>query len=485
MAKWFSKQALIFQIGVVVILGFILSLLLFFYLLSSERAESLNSLSSTSAVQRVISVSETLDKTPENLHENIIRISSTPDLSLSISVRPNVVTSSNNSSEEQQLLSIFSSANLVQAHVSLVTSQRAILGMDDMDDMDDMHNGMMQNGMMQNGMTHSTMMQQMAMQRFDYIATIDGSVRLPSGKWLNFSSGVREEATEWSSALLLSLLAVAAIVVLLSLWTIKHALKPIAELADAAKKFGIGKELVPLDEKGASDLLPTIIAFNEMQQQLTSYINDRTKLLAAISHDLRTPLTSLRLRLEFIEESEDKQQMLITLQLMEKMLNATMSFAKLQSELEARQRTNINALFQTIVDEYADKGVTVIYDRSHHDPVSCPPVSIRRMIENLVNNSIQYASGDETAIVIDVEISGEMMIISVADNGPGIAEDKMGEAIKPFVRLDSARDTTSSNVGLGLSITQSIAQSYGGTLSLQQNIPTGLRVIIELPILTD
>jgi len=474
MAKWFSKQALIFQIGVVVILGFILSLLLFFYLLSSERAESLNSLSSTSAVQRVISVSETLDKTPENLHENIIRISSTPDLSLSISVRPNVVTSSNNSSEEQQLLSIFSSANLDQAHVSLVTSQRAIL------DMDDMHSAMMQNGM-----THGTMMQQMDMQRFGYIATIDGSVRLPSGKWLNFSSGITEEATEWSSTLLLSLLAVAAIVVLLSLWTIKHALKPITELADAAKKFGIGKELVPLDEKGASDLLPTIIAFNEMQQQLTSYINDRTKLLAAISHDLRTPLTSLRLRLEFIEESEDKQQMLITLQLMEKMLNATMSFAKLQSELEARQRTNINALFQTIVDEYADKGVTVIYDRSHHDPVSCPPVSIRRMIENLVNNSIQYASGDETAIVIDVEISGEMMIISVADNGPGIAEDKMGEAIKPFVRLDSARDTTSSNVGLGLSITQSIAQSYGGTLSLQQNIPTGLRVIIELPILTD
>jgi signal transduction histidine kinase len=469
---------LIFQIGIVIILGFILSLWLFFYLLSSERAESLNYLSSTSAVQRVISVSEALDKTPEALHENIIRISTTPDLSLSISVRPNVVTTSNSSSEEKQLLSLFRSANLNQAHVSLVTSQRAIL------DMEDMHNSMMRNGMMRNSMMRNDMMKQMSMRRFGYIATIDGSVRLPSGEWLNFSSGVREEATEWSFALLFSLFAVATIVVLLSLWIIKQALKPIAALADAAKKFGIEKELVPLDEKGASDLLPTIAAFNEMQRKLTSYINDRTKLLAAISHDLKTPLTSLRLRLEFIEESEDKQQMLNTLQLMEKMLNATMSFAKQQNELEARQLTNINTLFQTIVDEYAEKGVSVIYESSHEDPISCPPVSIRRMVENLVNNSIQYAGGYESVICIDVELSGEMMIISVTDEGPGIEEDKFEEVIKPFVRLDSARDTTSSNVGLGLSITQSIAQSYGGKLSLQQNTPTGLRAIIELPVLS-
>ncbi len=165
--------------------------------------------------------------------------------------------------------------------------------------------------------------------------------------------------------------------------------------------------------------------------------------------------------------------MLKSVAIMEKMLKATMSFAKEDHHLEERQSTDINSLLQTIVDEYADKGITVEYQERANLIESIPPVTVRRMVENLINNSVQYG-GDSCDIFLSVTKQSRWLEFSIADNGIGVDGAKIEEMMKPFSRLDSARDTESSNVGLGLSITKALANNYGGDLVLRNNQPRGL-----------
>jgi signal transduction histidine kinase len=457
MTNWYQSLKLIHQIGLVILLGFGLSFFLSIYLLSSEKSENLSFLSSSGAIQRVISVTDILAQTPTELHSSILHASQSTDLSLSISRRPQVDEPARHSTEELLLMRRLNQAGLEQVHLALVKRERPILNMSDM------HDAMM------TGMS----MREMHSSRTSYVATIDGSVKLGAATWLNFSSGIQQNTTHWSTGIILSIVSVMVITVGGCILVIHKALTPIRTLGTSARQFAQNRQVSPIENQGPVDLLPTITAFNEMQTQLADYIQERSKLLAAISHDLRTPLTSLRLRLEFIEESEDKQQMLRTLTIMDKMLSSTMRFAKDDSQLETRQRTNINSLMQAIVDEYSDKNVHIEYQDTEVLVETVPPLSIRRMIENLVNNSVQYG-GEKNTIELKAQKQGGFLKIEVSDTGIGIEEEKLQDVVKPFTRLDSARGTSGSNVGLGLSITSTLASAYGGKLVLQKNTPSGL-----------
>ncbi len=457
MIKSIKRIGLIYQIGLVVLVGFAISFLLSMHLLSSEKSKSLSFLSSTGAIQRVLSVIDILGQTPKELHNSIIRASSGSDLSLSLTTTPNVTIMQGDTREIAILSERLKSAGINTANLSLVKHSRPILNMNDM------HNAMM------SGMS----MQDMRDTGMSYVATIDGSVQLRDNSWLNFSSGIQEDITHWSASVLTALTLVMLVTLSLSLFIIHRSLRPIRILGKAATEFAINKKVTVVSDKCPSDLHPTISAFNKMQVDISEFIEERTRLLAAISHDLRTPLTSLRLRLEFIDDTENKTQMLKSVSIMEKMLKATMSFAKEDNQREQRQSTDINSLLQTIVDEYADKGIPIEYKDNINLVESVPPVTIRRMIENLVNNSVQYG-GDSCEITLSVIKRTRLLEFSVADNGVGIDSAKIEEMMKPFSRMDSARDTEGSNVGLGLSITKALANNFGGDLVLKGNHPTGL-----------
>ncbi len=457
MNKSIRRLGLIYQIGLVVLVGFIISFLLSIHLLSSDKSRSLSYLSSTGAIQRVMSVVDILGQTSIELHQSIINASSSTDLSLSITETPHVTRRRGDEQELKILAEQLKTAGIETANLSLVKQSRPIL------DMSAMHNAMM------SGMP----MQSMRALGMGYIATIDGSVQLSDNRWLNFSSGIQENITGWSPGVIMALSVVMLITLALSFYIIHRSLKPIRVLGKAATKFAINKKVTVINDKCPSDLHPTINAFNQMQVDISQFIQERTRLLAAISHDLRTPLTSLRLRLEFIDDSEDKQQMLKSVSVMEKMLKATMTFAKEGEQSEERQYTDINSLLQTIVDEYDDKGIIVNYSGGASFIESIPPVTVRRMIENLVNNSSQYG-GDKCEIFLEVNRHSRFLEFSVSDTGVGVDSSKIAEIMKPFSRLDSARDTESSNVGLGLSITKALANNFGGDLVLCNNLPTGL-----------
>ncbi|MDW6005121.1 HAMP domain-containing sensor histidine kinase [Vibrio mangrovi] len=461
MIQWYQRQKLIHQIGWIIFIGFCVSGLLSLYLLSSEKSKNLSYLSTSGAIQRVISVVDILSQTPPELHSSILRASSSSDLSLAIATSPRIESTAQNQ-ELNRLRRQMASAGIQEVNLSLIQQPRSILIMSG-NNMDNMHNAMMSGRMQRNQPNHHR----------GYLATIDGSVRLQNGSWLNFSSGVQKEIIHWSSSVLLSLTLVMLGTILISLLIVRRALKPIRDLGTAAETFAQKKQVTPVNTDGPQDLYPTIKAFNEMQSELANYLEERTKLLAAISHDLRTPLTSLRLRLEFIEDSEDKHQMLRTLSVMEKMLQSTLSFAKNDTYREARQPTDIHSLMQTIVDEYMEKNTNIIYQAPANMIENVPPLGLRRMTENLINNSVQYG-GESVTITLSVKTDQQYLTVSVIDTGIGIDATRLTDVLKPFTRLNSARDTDSSNVGLGLSITQSLAKAYGGDLTLTSNKPHGL-----------
>jgi signal transduction histidine kinase len=271
------------------------------------------------------------------------------------------------------------------------------------------------------------------------------------------------------------------------IWVIKRALLPIKALAVSAKRVGTEREFLDMPLKGPSEIIPTIMAFNTMQSQLSSFIDDRTKMLAAISHDLRTPITSLRLRLEFIEEGQDKQQMLATVSQMEAMIKSTLNFAKEDAQKEAKQNVEIVSLLESIIDDYRAQGADIELTSPDKLVFRLWPSAIRRVIENLINNSLRYGTGSDGNVNIIVEClqTQDHLIIKILDQGKGIEEGSLAEVMKPFVRLDKARDTSESSVGLGLAISQSIIQSHGGTLLLSNNKTGGLCVEISLPCMSN
>ncbi|SHO59158.1 HAMP domain-containing sensor histidine kinase [Vibrio quintilis] len=457
MIRWFRHQKLIHQIAVVILAGFCISFLLSFYLLSAEKSERLSRLSASGAVQRVISVVSILSQTPVALHPAMIQASNSSDLHLSVSADPRIQVTRPVSSEATILLNRLEAAGIPEAYLNFIPQARPE------QPVAEGHYGMMAGGRNK----------EFRNRRMRFVATMDGSVRLPEGGWLNFSSGVSPEITHWSASVLITLSLVMAGTVLICLLIIRHALKPVRALEKAAEAFATHKSVTPVSTDCPQDLYPTVQAFNEMQTRLTEYISDRTRLLAAISHDLRTPLTSLRLRLEFIEESEDKQQMLRTLTVMENMLQATMRFARDDGEPEPRCPTEVDTLMQTIVDEYAEKQITIAYQPGGLGVWSVPPLSLRRMTENLVNNAVQYG-GRDCRISLQIRQETHHLAVTVADTGPGIDAAKFDDVMKPFTRLNPARDTQDSSVGLGLSITRSLAIAHGGELRLAGNQPHGL-----------
>jgi signal transduction histidine kinase len=214
-----------------------------------------------------------------------------------------------------------------------------------------------------------------------------------------------------------------------------------------------------------------------MRGQLVRHVEDRTRLLAAISHDLRTPLTRLRLRAEGIGDESEKQKALADLEEMERMIAETLEFARADA-LEAKpERFDIAALVETVVDERADLGRNVAYDGPASFVIEGRAGAMKRAIANLVDNAIAYGGN------ADVRLAAreETIEITVADEGPGIPPDRLEEVFRPFVRLEASRSRETGGAGLGLSVVRDIARAHGGDVILKNRPLRGLEAVLTLP----
>lgn len=303
------------------------------------------------------------------------------------------------------------------------------------------------------------------------------SVRLRDGSWLNIQTENFEGPPPWAGKTLQLLALLLIVLVVSGLLLARRMARPMARLAEAAERFGLGQSQAPLAEKGPREVRHTIRAFNEMQERLHRHITERSQMLAAVSHDLRTPITTLRLRAEYIEDAEMRDKTLATLAEMEAILSATLSFARDEAADEASRSTDLAAMLQSLVDDHVDLGGEAHYDGPDRLVVTCRPIALKRAINNLIENALKY--GDCAAV--GLSHNKDSVEIRIDDQGPGIPAEQIEQVFAPFFRVESSRSRDTGGSGLGLAVARTIVLAHGGRIELVNRPEGGLRATVLLP----
>lgn len=303
------------------------------------------------------------------------------------------------------------------------------------------------------------------------------SIRLADGAWLDFDGAIPEPPSLWSGEAMMSMLLMAVAVVVFTIWVVRRLTRPMRALAHAAERLGRDVAASPMPEVGPREVRQAARAFNDMQEKLRRLIENRTRMLAAISHDLRTPITLLRLRAELIEGEEDRQKTLATLDEMEKMIAATLAFARDDAETETRKVVDLAALVDAICTDLADAGGEVACEAPEHLAYECAPVAMRRALTNLVDNALKYGKRARVRLAA----ANSHVVVTIEDEGPGIPEDRLEDVFAPFVRVEESRNADTGGVGLGLSVARSVVHAHGGEVSLANRPEGGLLVRLTLP----
>jgi signal transduction histidine kinase len=296
------------------------------------------------------------------------------------------------------------------------------------------------------------------------------SAKIPPDQW---------QRPFWRGPWITTLLFAVISVTLLGLWAARALTAPLSSFAKAAESFSLDGTAAPLPERGPEEIRSVAKALNRMRERITTLIDDRTKMLAAISHDLRTPITRMRLRSEFIEDDAHRGRMLHDLDQMRSMLESVLSFLRNDRKLESMTLVDIASALQLVTDQFGDMGYKVAYDGPEHAMAMVRPDDLHRSITNLTENAVRF--GAEATIRLG--IAPDTMTIDVEDNGPGISDERKDVVLEPFVRGDDARNMDGvAGFGLGLSIARAIVLAHGGELSLNDRQPHGLIVRVQLPL---
>jgi signal transduction histidine kinase len=283
----------------------------------------------------------------------------------------------------------------------------------------------------------------------------------------------------WGAPWLTTLMTAFICVTVLGLWAARALASPLSAFAEAAENFSLDGTSEPLPERGPEEIRQVARALNRMHERIARLMSDRTRMLAAISHDLRTPITRLRLRAEFIEDEGNRKRMLIDLDQMRSMLESVLSLLRNDRKVEAVTLVDIASTLQLIADQFGDMGHVVHYQGPASATAVARPDDLHRGITNLVENAVRF--GAEVTIRLDVDST--RLVIDVEDDGPGISDARKQEMLEPFVRGDDARTMDEqTGFGLGLSIARAIAIAHGGELSLHDREPHGLIVRMQLPV---
>ncbi len=308
-------------------------------------------------------------------------------------------------------------------------------------------------------------------------AKVRVSVALQDGGWIHFVAAAPALSFRWALSKAFWMAAGTVVVLAIVFWASFRMTRPLRRFADAAERIGMDVRSPPLDEAGSRELRNAARAFNRMQERLRHLVDDRTMMLAAISHDLRTVLTRLRLRSEFIADEEQRGKAIADLDDMQSMLDSTLTFARDDAADDARVTIDLAALVRSLCDEFSDVGEQVICDGPDRVPVTCAPRAIRRSVGNVLNNALRY--GREADVGISTGDQG--VTVTVADRGPGIPPHRREDAFRPFHRLDTAHSRDGGGSGLGLAVARSVMRRLGGDIVMSNRQGGGLVVSIFLP----
>jgi signal transduction histidine kinase len=306
-------------------------------------------------------------------------------------------------------------------------------------------------------------------------------LHLPDGRWLQVDASEEQGWTSTSPMDLLFdyvmriyLLRV-VVLVIIALVAVRLAIRPLNALAKAAEALGRDIQRPPLAMDGPTEVRRAAQAFNAMQQRLIANIAERTRFLAAISHDLRSPITRLRLRTEMLDDNRTKERFRSDLEEMEHMVSSTLDFVSSGEINEKRQNIDINALLQSLQADLQDIGEVVTIEGRAKQPLPGYARSLKRCVQNLLENAVRYGS----EVVVRVEDQAASLKIVICDRGPGIPQEQLEQVIEPFYRVEGSRNAETGGYGLGLSIAHTIASAHDGRLSLSNREGGGLEATLE------
>ena len=265
------------------------------------------------------------------------------------------------------------------------------------------------------------------------------------------------------------------VLIIIALIFLKNQTRPLVKLAKAAERFGKGDYVNDFRPSGAQEIRKAAYEFDRMAKRINRHLNQRSEMLSGISHDLRTPLTRLKLQLEMIDQKDLSQKMSKDIDEMEKMLNDYLQFAKTQSQ-ESTSEIKLNDLFKKILNNFTNKNLNISFGENIR--LIGRPLALQRSFENIVNNGLAYGKN----VHIKKQKGVNNIFIVIEDDGPGIPEDQYKNVFKPFFRLDKSRSLNQSGIGLGLTIVEDIINSHGGNVQLGKSKLKGLQVKISLPL---
>jgi signal transduction histidine kinase len=304
------------------------------------------------------------------------------------------------------------------------------------------------------------------------------SAEMEPGRWVTTAAPLPPLNPGAFGALIFQTIVLYGFVLLTVLWVGNRLARPLAELRQAAERFDRRAPLDPIAEQGPSDIRRLIAAFNAMRTRISGMLDEKDRMLGAIGHDLRTPLASLRVRTELVEDEGERARMAATIDDMNHTLDDILSLARLGRPSEPEQRVDLPALIDSVVEEFEDLGADVTVEEAPRLAVAMRPNLIKRALRNLIENALKY--GERARIGVRTDQGAA--IVEVDDDGPGIPPDQVDRMFEAFTRLEGSRSRETGGSGLGLALARAIVEAHGGTLTLLNRAGGGLRATIALPI---
>ena len=307
--------------------------------------------------------------------------------------------------------------------------------------------------------------------------TFVAQVALRDGTRVTFDARQPQATENWPYRVLLSIVLLLVAVIVVSLIAVRWATRPLKTLADAADELGKNINRAPLAETGPTEVARAARAFNTMQSRLASYLRERTQVLAAMSHDLKTPITRLRLRAELLDEAQLRAKFGNDLQEMEAMVASALDFLRGMDNGESVQPVDVNALLESLQADLRETGGAVTIEGSAVSPYPGRPQALKRCLANLLENAIKY--GESARVMVDD--SNTRLQISILDTGPGLPPDQIEKVFEPFYRVEASRNRDTGGTGLGLAIAKNVAELHGGDIALRNRSEGGLAAVLILP----
>ncbi|AJE49352.1 MULTISPECIES: ATP-binding protein [Rhodobacterales] len=456
---WRLLRSLRIQLVLLIIIALGIAQFVSLWLFADERSLAIRAALGFEAAGRAANVARLIEEAPADLRPSIIRAANSPLVRFDLGTKPLVQHSdhSDGGLVETRVRALLNDSYSRDIRVELHQIQGAILPLPNLShEMTEMH---------------------LAMMRGELSAIeMNLSISIAGGQWLNVSTRFERPPIQWPLYSMLTFgLTAMALLVAVSWFVMTGLLGPLRRLAGASERLGRGEDIDALPERGPQEVRELTAGFNRMQDRLTRFVADRTRVLAALGHDLRSPLTAMRVHSEMVEEDETRESLVATVEEMQSMVEATLTFAKGLSGNEPMQDVDLQSFLEAL---RGDMVVPFVLSDGPEVTVRLRPNAIRRALRNVIENAVRYGG---SATLGWISADGEIEI-SVTDRGPGIPTAELERVFDPFFRLEESRSLETGGHGLGLSIARSILRAQGGEISLANHPDGGLIATIRLPV---